>query len=205
MTHLSPEFVAETTALVDAHAEGLCEADIAIIFGNATPDPVAPAAALYHRKLVPAIAVTGGVSRSHPGQIEADVHAGLLQESGVPDEAIIVERASTNTWDNVRLLRPILEAQLGPAKTAIAVVRWYHRRALILLAAHMPSIERIQVVSYEPRDPATGEVLGRMNWPSSPRTSRILKERRYLDEFDAEQRYDLLQRSAVGWVRSRGR
>ncbi len=49
-------------------------------------------------------------------------------------------------------------------RTVIAVVKWFHRRALVTLAHHAPSVERLFAAAYEPYDPVTGKLLRRSTW-----------------------------------------
>jgi uncharacterized SAM-binding protein YcdF (DUF218 family) len=61
------------------------------------------AARLYHEGRAPLVVVTGGVGDHGPS--EASVAAGVLARAGVPRHAILVEDASTSTWENARFAR----------------------------------------------------------------------------------------------------
>jgi len=86
-------------------------------------------------------------------------------------------------------------------RSVIAVVKWYHRRALVTLARHAPSIERIYAADYEPFNTDRRIALSRSNWRDScPRS--VERERQYMDDFVAAG-VDVLARTGAGWVRTR--
>jgi uncharacterized SAM-binding protein YcdF (DUF218 family) len=194
--------LASVTSLVDAQAPGLGRADIAIVFGTSLPDPVPHAARLFHEGITPVIAVTGGTSRINPAHNEAERHAALLTAAGVPAGQLIIEPNSTHTLENVQFVCPLIEARLGSIQTAIVVVKWYHRRAVMILARHMPSLQRIYAVCYEPAAEDDRGQVTRANWPSTSGATRVWKEYRYiLSMVDAG--FDPLSRAGDGWLRTR--
>jgi hypothetical protein len=54
-----------------------------------------------------AMIISGG--DPHGGAVEADVMGMLARNAGVAPEAIVLERAARNTWENVKLTLPELE------------------------------------------------------------------------------------------------
>ncbi len=134
-------------SLVDASAPGLAPADVAIVFGSTLPGPVDAAARVLRDRLAPLVVLTGGPNRRMPQHVESEAHAALLRAAGVPDEFMVLERESTTTVGNVDFARPLMEARCGPVHTVIAIVKWWHRRALHVLAAGMPSVQRIYAVT----------------------------------------------------------
>ncbi|EAR51230.1 hypothetical protein OG2516_14486 [Oceanicola granulosus HTCC2516] len=84
------------------------------------------AAGLYHagrgRLLIPC----GGQGRHGPP--EAEVMRALLLGAGVPDAAILQERRSTSTWENLLFARPLLAAQ-GETRVLIVTDRYHVPRA----------------------------------------------------------------------------
>jgi DUF218 domain len=195
-----PADVAAITSYVDAGTAGLGHADFVIVFGTRFREPAPAAASIYHAGLSPVVVVTGGSNRQEPSLIEADVHAGLLKAAGVPAEAIIVERRSTNTFENVIFARTLLRHVVGVPKTAVAVVKWHHRRAVLLLARSVPSLCRIFTVTYDPPDPATGRLVTRDTWPELD-ASRIRREYTVIRSLLDERKVDDLAASGHGWMR----
>ena len=64
------------------------------------------AARLYARGGVDRLVVTGGLGKYPP--TEAEVMARILRESGVPEEAVLVEDEAESTWDSARLVATVL-------------------------------------------------------------------------------------------------
>ncbi|MGY0232654.1 YdcF family protein [Longispora urticae] len=192
----------EMTGLLDATAPGLAPADIAFVFGSTLPGPVPPAARLLRQQLAPCVVLTGGPNRRIPDHVESEVHARLLYEAGVRPEQLLIERRSTTTVGNVADARPLIEARFGEVRTVIAVVKWWHRRALHVLAAGMPSVERIYAVTWDPPARATGAPYTRHTWADSADRERLEGEYRYFRGFLDRDELPALVRDGAGWVRS---
>jgi uncharacterized SAM-binding protein YcdF (DUF218 family) len=176
---------------MDAQAPGLGPADLVFVFGTRLARPAELAADLFVDGLAPLVVVTGGSERQADGRNEAEHHREVLLARGVPEAAVIVENRSTNTPENVLFALPLIEARCAePPVTVIAVVKRFHRRALITLARFVPSVERIYAVVYEP-DVAIAP-------PSSDRTERELA---HLESLAAEC-VDLLVADGNGWCRT---
>jgi hypothetical protein len=189
--------------LVDCKADGLAVADLIFVFGTRHWTPAEVAAALYKRSLSKTVVVTGGPDRDPESLPEAHRHRDLLVAAGVPASSVIVEDKSVHTLENVTLARPLIESALGEVRTVIAVTKWYHRRAVVLLAQHMPSLERIYVADYAPFNTDRGISLTRETWEDScPRS--VAKETQYLREMQANGSDLLTRSSGGGWVRSQG-
>ena len=186
--------------LIDAQAGDVLQADLIFIFGTLHWTPAELAADLYHAGRAPFVVTTGGPDHHPRGLSEAVVHQRLLVGAGVPEEAVIVEDRSTTTLENVTMAAPLIAEAVGSVRSVIAVVKWFHRRALVNLAAHAPHIERIYAAAYEPFNTGRRIVLGRQNWAEScPRS--VHRETRYMRGLDADG-FDLLQRTDAGWVRT---
>jgi uncharacterized SAM-binding protein YcdF (DUF218 family) len=191
---------AAITEYVDAAAPGIGPADFIIVFGTRLADPAPIAASIYHKGLSPHIALTGGVNRELPALVEADAHAELVKAAGVPSDAIIIERRSRNTLENVTFARPLIQLVTGEPETAIAVVKWFHRRAVLLLARNIPSLRRIFTVTYEPPDLDSGKPVTRDNWPQLD-ADRVRRESDAIQNLLKKQQVDELAASGHGWTR----
>lgn len=185
--------------LVDAAAPGIGSADLILVYGTLHPTPAVLAAEQYHAGRAPRIVLTGGPNRA-TGQVEADLHAQQLESLGVPTEAVLLERRSVNTWENVDFASDLLRQTGRPVRSIIAVVKWYHRRALLITANRMPEVERIFAVDYEPYDPVTGLGVSRSGWRTG--SVSLARETAYMRDLIA-QGWDPLQRGGLGWVRTR--
>jgi len=176
---------------MDARADGIGPADLIFVFGTRLAAPAELAAEQFLSGRAPVVVVTGGSSRQADGLNEAEHHRNVLLSLGVPLDAIIVENRSSTTPENVLFALPLIEARCGSMPTTvIAIVKRYHRRALVTLARYTPTIERIFAVDYEPD---TGLA------PPSP--DRPEREARHLESLLAEG-VDLLIADGHGWRRS---
>lgn len=79
----------------------------------------------------PLVVASGGQGPDEPAS-EAEVMANYLRERGIPDEALLEERESTSTWENLRLSSALL-AERGVTGRLLVVTSSYHvPRAAIL-------------------------------------------------------------------------
>lgn len=88
---------------------------------------VACAARAFEAGLAPRVVVTGG--RVWEGVIEADRLAQELTRHGVPEGALLLERASLTTRDNAVLTAHLL-APLGLRRLGVVTCDWHLPRAL---------------------------------------------------------------------------
>lgn len=86
---------------------------------------------LWRAGRVDRIICCGGVGRHPPS--EAEVMARILREGGVPEDAILCEDRSVNTWENIAHARAICP-DLGPV---ILVTDRYHQLRARLIARHL--------------------------------------------------------------------
>lgn len=115
-----------------------------------------------------------------------------------------MESCSSSTVENVTMALPLVRERVPDLRTVIAVVKWFHRRALVTLAANAPSVERVFSAAYEPFDPMTGKRLRRSTWErTSPRS--VARETQFMRALIASG-FDPLTRAGDGrgWVRSAG-
>jgi uncharacterized SAM-binding protein YcdF (DUF218 family) len=107
------------------------KADCIVGFGNFNTDIAVRAAQLYRQGLAPKVLFTGGLGRNTQGLMpepEAVRFARVAMEQGVPAEDILLEDQSTNTAENIRFTRRLLEEKGLP-----------HGR---ILGVHQPFMER---------------------------------------------------------------
>lgn len=173
-------------AITDARAPGIGPADLIFVFGTRLVRPAELAAHRYLEGLAPFVVVTGGSARQPNRLNEAEHHRDVLLALGVPRHAVIVENRSCTTPENVLFSIPLIEERCPqPPATVIAVVKRFHRRALITLARYMPSVERIYAVDYEPE----------------PSPGRMEREAQHFESMAAEG-VDLLVVDGHGWRRT---
>lgn len=132
--------------------------DAIVCFGSGHAAVPEVAADLYHRRLAPVVLTTGAVlaggrrSPSPGGSCEADAFAERLIALGVPERAVLRERRSTNTGENVAFALADLESR-GVVPRSILAVAWplVARRIGATAARQRPDL-RVATVPAVPRD-----------------------------------------------------
>lgn len=125
-------------------------ADAIVVLGGATREGMAPrptnevteagdrliyAARLWKAGAAPLILVTGGVVgvQGPAGQPESESMADILGVLGVPAEAILLESAARNTFENALLSEPILE-EAGAESVLLVTSAMHMPRAAAIFA-----------------------------------------------------------------------
>lgn len=88
------------------------QADCIVGFGNFNDNIARRAAELYRAGYAPYVLFTGGLGRNTLGLLpepEAVRFARVATECGVPEANILIEDKSTNTAENIRFTRALLE------------------------------------------------------------------------------------------------
>ena len=123
-------------------------ADLMLVFGTNDLRVATVAAEFYLEGLAPLVLITGGIA--HHGDLlatpwdrpEAVIFAEEMIRCGVPEDRILIEPFATNTAENVRFARALIEALPGPPpRNATAVVKpFMQRRVLATMAVHWPEL-----------------------------------------------------------------
>ncbi|GAB3722086.1 YdcF family protein [Nocardiopsis oceani] len=121
--------------------------DVAVVLGSHDPGVPACAADLYRRGLFPRMVITGGNSPSTLARFprgEAVHYREHALDLGVPDTAILVEPEATNTGENIRLARALLEREGVARRTVMLVSKPYmERRAHATTRALWPEADTV--------------------------------------------------------------
>jgi uncharacterized SAM-binding protein YcdF (DUF218 family) len=109
----------------------ICPCDIGIGLGSHDLGVATFAAELFHRGMFPRILFTGAnapttVDRFSDG--EAVHYRRHALELGVPGETILVETKATNTGENIRFSRALLDAEGIEVRSAVLISRPYQQR-----------------------------------------------------------------------------
>lgn len=86
-------------------------------------------AALYHKGLATRVIPCGGLGRFPPA--EAHAMTDLLRAQGVPPDAIMPEPHSTNTRENIRFAKPLLD-RIGETEVILVSDAYHLPRARII-------------------------------------------------------------------------
>ncbi|MCS0591765.1 YdcF family protein [Massilia norwichensis] len=99
---------------------------------------------LWQRGMFPKLLISGGATAGQ-AEPEAEVIAARLVEKGMPAEALLLERAATNTGENVIFARRLAEHALGKDSIESLLVIGKvcsMRRYLMTLERHWPQPRR---------------------------------------------------------------
>jgi len=122
------------------------KADLGLLFGtrHGVEEFCDAAFALWQRGMFPKLLISGGATAGQP-EPEADIIAGRLLEMGMPAEALILERAATNTGENVIFSRRLAKEAVGTDSIESLLVIGKvcsMRRYLMTLERHWPQPRR---------------------------------------------------------------
>ncbi|MCO6497682.1 MAG: YdcF family protein [Chitinophagaceae bacterium] len=109
----------------------LLSAECIMVLGSHDLRVAERAAELYLEGLAPLIVMSGGLGRLTKDlwkQTEADLFASRAIELGVPEEKILIENRSTNTGENIRFTRELLESKNLHPRNFILVQKPYMER-----------------------------------------------------------------------------
>lgn len=170
----------EITRLVFVRDEPV-PADLAVVFGSANETElrrrISWGCELYHTGHTPAILVSGG-GAGGPARTEARSMVNIARDLGVAASALLIEDRSSNTFENARFSRPVLEAA-GLLDTLSRVIlissAWHMRRVLLTTCAYFP-----RAIQYICCPPPGG--CHRENWMNSRRCRRIVENETLLLE-----------------------
>jgi uncharacterized SAM-binding protein YcdF (DUF218 family) len=122
-------------------------AGLMVVFG--TNDLRVPefAARLYHQGLAPLMVVTGGIAHQNDllatdwKRPEAEVFADVLMECGVPAGSILLEPEATNTAENIRFSRRLIEARgLAVDRLSLVMKPFMQRRVMATHVVEWPEM-----------------------------------------------------------------
>jgi uncharacterized SAM-binding protein YcdF (DUF218 family) len=122
----------------------VCASDLGFLFGtrHGVPEFCQAAYGLWRDGMFGRLLVSGGPTGSSP-RAEADVIAERLLRLGMPESALILETAATNTGENVRFGRDRVAEVMGLAAIRSVVVIGKvcsTRRYLMTLQKHWPGL-----------------------------------------------------------------
>ena len=123
--------------------QSLKPADLLLVLGSNDERVGVYAAELYRQGLAPKVLFSGGAGRFTEGLrgTEAERFAAAAEAAGLPPEAILLETRSTNTGENVRFSREILQETGLHPQSIIALQKPYmERRTLATLEAQWPGM-----------------------------------------------------------------
>ena len=122
-------------------------ADIIIALGTNDLRVARFAADLYHRGFGRLVVFTGGIAHQNDllstgwERPEAEMFADEAERAGVPRERMLLERHATNTAENIRLARRLLESNgTMPRNVVLAVKPFMQRRTWASMVVEWPEM-----------------------------------------------------------------
>lgn len=120
----------------------LVKSDCILALGSHDTRVADRAAALYLEGWAPLLIFAGGLGRLTEGmwtETEADLFARIAVKKGVPKEAILIENRSTNTGENIILVRQLLKQRnLDPQSFIVVQKPYMERRSYATFAKNWP-------------------------------------------------------------------
>ncbi len=156
--------------------DALAPTDVILCLGTNCAFVPVRGAELWHQGLAPVMVMSGGIA--HVGDLaatgwdasEARVYTDIAMAKGVAENALRLEERSTNTAENFRFSRPVIEAAIGrPLASAIVVARPHMtRRARATADIEWPDVavslqtETISMIDYLAREADPGKTLNQV-------------------------------------------
>lgn len=162
--NLSPEILAAAKCLWSYHRLGqeLARAELILVFGSSDLRVAGHAADLWKAGYAPRILFSGARGRMTGGWVEteATAMAKVALATGVPEECVLREDLATNTGENIRFSRELLQSRKIPHGSAIVVQKPYmERRTFAALEVQWPELKcRISSPPMEFEDYCTEEL-----------------------------------------------
>ena len=150
------------------------QVDLAFVFCSPTISSIHPAISLYKAGLAPRILISGG-SPSIDGTPEWSLYRAHALASGVSEEALLLEKAASNTAENAALGAALISSELGwesIRSLAVCAKPFHMRRAIMTLRKHIP--EDVMLIAQPPDDP--GDISAETWWQTARGRKRIYTE-----------------------------
>jgi uncharacterized SAM-binding protein YcdF (DUF218 family) len=126
------------------------KADLAIVFGHSDPQVRASrarhAARLFKDGFVPRLLLTGGGQRAPGEPSEAHQMAEVALQLGVPEDALLLETRSRNTFENAHYSREVLREKgflEGLSAVLLVSCPWHMRRVVLVTRREFPPPVRL--------------------------------------------------------------
>jgi uncharacterized SAM-binding protein YcdF (DUF218 family) len=120
----------------------LTKSDCILTLGSHDTRVAERAAELYLQNWAPLLIFSGGLGRLTEGmwnESEADKFARIAVDMGVPAENILIENRSTNTGENIVLVKQLLiEKKLDPQSFIVVQKPYMERRSYATFMKHWP-------------------------------------------------------------------
>ncbi|MFT4075775.1 MAG: YdcF family protein [Asticcacaulis sp.] len=155
--------------------------DLAFVCCSPTVSSLAPALALYQSGLTRRILISGaGMTREKV--VEWQLYHAHALAAGVPEDAILLEKAARNTGENGAFGATLIAAELGWGQVntvAVCAKPFHMRRAVMTLRKYFPS--HVRLIAQPPNDP--GDLSAETWWQTEAGRQRVLGELGKISEY----------------------
>ncbi len=178
-----PNIISTTQAISDFLflPANLKKSDLMFVFGHSYLSTMDEVKKLYDQGYSRRILITGH-SKGKLKAIEADRFFERGVELGIPREAFILERESTNTKENIQFSLPVIDKTIGleKTKTILFVCKAFHARRVLMTAQnYFP--KHIEFCFYPVLDERN---IRKDNWwKDEVAKARVLEEVRRIGEY----------------------
>lgn len=125
----------------------LQRADAILVLGSSDLRKAEYGARLYHEEWAPLLIFSGGEGRTTKGlwgMTEAEKFASVAIGAGVPEDRILLETRSTNTGENIRFTKDLLEEKgIHVKKLIVAQKPYMERRTYATFMKQWPGMDFI--------------------------------------------------------------
>ncbi len=155
--------------------ENLPDAEAIFVFGHYEPQVAHHAAELWKKGKAPRIIISGRGRDAIPEgfKTEADFYKSLMVDDGIPDSAMILEKESTNSLENVLMgMATAHKIGINPKSVILCAMPPLLRRSCATFRKQFP-----EVTVYGSAFPMSTE------WSTPKRVNRLLGEIQRLNEY----------------------
>lgn len=155
--------------------------DVAFVFCSPSISSIDAAISLYKSGLTPKILITGaGIAVN--GSPEWHFYRDKALASGVPESALLLEKAARNTAENAALGAALIATELGwenLQSLAVCAKPFHMRRAIMTLRQHVP--QDLRLIAQPPDDP--GDISKETWWHTDTGRKRVFTELGKISEY----------------------
>lgn len=155
--------------------------DLAFVLCSPTISSIHPAIALYKSGLAPRLLISGA-GTAVDGTVEWSFYRDHALAAGVPESALLLEKAARNTAENAAFGAALIERELGWAQVrsiAVCAKPFHMRRAVMTLRQHVPA--EVRLIAQPPTDP--GDLSAETWWQTAHGRKRIFAELEKIGEY----------------------
>ncbi|MAU61307.1 MAG: gluconate:proton symporter [Parvibaculum sp.] len=155
--------------------------DLAFVLCSPTISSIHPAISLYKSGLTKRVLISGaGIAVD--GSPEWSLYRDHALASGIPEDALLIEKTARNTAENAEFGAALISSELGWENVralAVCAKPFHMRRAIMTLRKHVP--DDVRLIAQPPNDP--GDLSAENWWRTAKGRARIFTELGKIGEY----------------------